>query len=136
MAALRLAAMRGVDVRIIVPDKSDNPLVDLAARWYAKELAGEGLRFFRYTDGFPHQKVLLVDNDVSSVGSANFDNRSFSLQFEINALIVDETLAKQVETMLLNDLAHSVPWDPAALIDAPLLERLKVSASRLTAPLL
>jgi len=136
MAALRLAAMRGVDVRIIVPEKSDNPLVDLAARWYAKELAGVKIRFFRYTDGFPHQKVLLVDDDVSSVGSANFDNRSFSLQFEINALIVDEPTARQVEAMLLNDLAHAVPWDPAALGSAPFLRRLMVSVARLTAPLL
>ena len=136
MAALRLAALRGVDVRIIVPEKGDNPLVDLAARWYANELDGLGITFLRYTDGFPHQKVLLVDNDISSVGSPNFDNRSFRLQFEINALIVDDDFGRQLEAMLENDMAHSVPWDPSDLDDASFTKKLAVSVARLTAPLL
>jgi len=136
MAALRLAALRGVDVRIIVPEKGDNPLVDLAARWYANELSDVGLTFMRYTDGFPHQKVLLIDNDVSSVGSPNFDNRSFRLQFEINALIVNEDFGRQLEAMLENDMAHAVPWDPTDLQHAPFTRKLAVSVARLTAPLL
>jgi len=136
MAALRLAALRGVDVRIIVPEKGDNPLVDLAARWYANELADVEIPFLRYTDGFPHQKVLLIDDDVSSVGSPNFDNRSFRLQFEINALIVDKDFGKQLEAMLENDMAHAVPWDPTDLRDASFIRRLSVSVARLTAPLL
>jgi cardiolipin synthase len=136
MAALRLAALRGVDVRIIVPEKSDNILVDLATRWYANELAEMGIRFLRYSDGFLHQKVVLVDQDVSSVGSANFDNRSFRLQFEINAVFVDEPMGRQVEAMLVNDMEHSKAWDPATLRDAPFMMQLAVSVARLTAPLL
>ena len=136
MAALRLAALRGVDVRIIVPEKGDNPLVDLAARWYANELSDVGLTFMRYTDGFPHQKVLLVDHDVSSVGSPNFDNRSFRLQFEINALIVDERFGREMEKMLEDDLAHSEPWDPRDLHNRSFAHWLAVSVARLTAPLL
>jgi cardiolipin synthase len=136
MAALRLAALRGVDVRIIVPDKSDNPIVDLATRWYAQDLADVNIRFMRYTDGFPHQKVLLIDNDVASVGSANFDNRSFRLQFEINTIIVDEGFGKQMEVMLENDMDHAVSWDPNDLSDASFVRRLAVSVARLTAPLL
>jgi len=136
MAALRLAALRGVDVRVIVPDKSDNPLVDAACRWYARELAGEGIRFFRYTDGFPHQKVLLIDRDIGSVGSPNFDNRSFRLQFEINAIVVDDAFGQEVEAMLLHDLERSKPWDPADLAEAPFARRLWVSFARLTAPIL
>ena len=136
MAALRLAALRGVDVRIIVPDKSDNILVDLATRWYARELDTVGIRFLRYTDGFPHQKVLLVDDDIPSVGSPNFDNRSFRLQFEINAIFVDQRLGKEVEAMLLRDLERSVDWDPRILDDAPFFHRLAVSVARLTAPVL
>jgi len=136
MAALRLAALRGVDVRVIVPEKGDNPLVDLAARWYASELSDVGITFLRYTDGFPHQKVLLIDNDVSSVGSPNFDNRSFRLQFEINALIVNEGFGRQLEAMLENDMAHATPWDPTDLWNAPFTKRLAVSVARLTAPLL
>jgi len=136
MAALRLAALRGVDVRIIVPDKSDNPVVDLATRWYAQDLADVEIRFLRYTDGFPHQKVLLVDDDVASVGSANFDNRSFRLQFEINTIIVDDGFGRQMEAMLENDMEHADPWDPKELRDAPFTHRLAVAVARLTAPLL
>ena len=136
MAALRLAALRGVDVRVIVPDKSDNPVVDLATRWYAQDLADVNIRFMRYTDGFPHQKVLLIDNDVASVGSANFDNRSFRLQFEINTIIVDEGFGRQMEAMLENDMAHANSWDPNDLSDASFVRRLAVSVARLTAPLL
>ena len=136
MTALALAALRGVDLRIIIPEKSDNPLVDLAARYYANQLAGPGVRFYRYTDGFPHQKVLLVDRGVATVGTANFDNRSFRLQFEINAIVVDEGMGKQVEAMLENDMAHAVPWDPADLRAAPFTRRLAVAVARLTAPVL
>jgi cardiolipin synthase len=136
IAALRLAAMRGVDVRIIVPDKSDNGIIDRATRWYASELAGAGIHFFRYTDGFPHQKVLLVDGDLVSVGTANFDNRSFRLQFEANAVFYDAALGSQVEAMLKNDIEHSNGWDPKALASEPLSERLGASVARLTAPLL
>jgi cardiolipin synthase A/B len=136
LTALRLAAMRGADVRVIVPDKSDNLVVDLATLWFMQELDGVGIRFYRHMPGFMHQKVFLVDNDVSTVGSANFDNRSFRLQFEVNALFVNEPFAKQMESMLLNDLAHSEPYDPAALRKASFLKRLAVSVARLTSPLL
>jgi cardiolipin synthase len=136
MAALRLAALRGVDVKVVVPDKSDNPFVDLATRWYAEDLANVDIRFLRYTDGFPHQKVLLVDDDVASVGSANFDNRSFRLQFEINTIIVDEGFGAQMEAMLENDMAHADPWDPNDLSDASFTRKLAVSVARLAAPLL
>ncbi len=136
MAALRLAALRGVDVRVMVPEKGDNPLVDLATRWYANELSGVGITFLRYTDGFPHQKVLMVDRDVSSVGSPNFDNRSFRLQFEINSIMVDEDFGGQLEAMLVSDMAHANPWDPTNLEDASFTRRLAVSVARLTAPVL
>ena len=136
MAALRLAALRGVDVRVMVPEKGDNPLVDLAARWFANELCDVGITFLRYTDGFPHQKVFLIDDDISSVGSPNFDNRSFRLQFEINAIIVDADFGRQLEAMLINDMAHANPWDPTDLRSASFTRRLAVSVARLTAPVL
>lgn len=136
MNALRLAALRGVDVRVIVPDKSDNPVVDLATLWFMEQLDGVGIRFYRHMPGFMHQKVFLVDDDVSTVGSTNFDNRSFRLQFEVNALFVDKPFATEIEKILLNDLEQSEPYDPAALHGASFLKRLAVSVARLTAPLL
>lgn len=135
-AALRMAALRGVDVRIIVPDRSDNIVVDLASRWFIQDLDGLGIRFYRYQEGFMHQKVLLVDNLLAMVGSANFDNRSFRLQFEANALIADETFATEVATMLVADLERSRSFDPAELRSRSFLFRLAVHGARLTAPLL
>lgn len=70
------------------------------------------------------------------MGTANFDNRSFRLQFEINAIFFDEGMGRQVEAMLLNDVAHAVAWDPADLRKASFTRRLAVAVARLTAPIL
>ena len=75
MNALCLAALRGVDLRVIVPDQSDDLVVDLATLWFMEELDGVGIRFYRHMPGFMHQEVFLIDDDVSTVGSTNFDNR-------------------------------------------------------------
>ena len=136
MAALRLAALRGVDVRVIVPANPDHPAVWPAARWFMEQLDGVGMRFYRYRPGFMHQKVFLIDDEVATVGSTNFDNRSFRLQFEINVLFVDEPFAAEVEKMLLADLERSEPYDPSSLREAPFLERLGVALARLVAPVL
>ena len=87
--ALQLAALRGVHVRILIPENSDSLLVKLAAYSYFDEVSIAGVEFFRYQRGFLHQKVTLVDNNVAFVGTANFDNRSFRLNFEITTLVVD-----------------------------------------------
>ena len=134
--ALRLAALSGVDVRVIVPEKSDNPVVDLATLWHIERLDRVGIKFYRYNEGFMHQKVFLIDDAVATVGSTNFDNRSFRLQFEVNALIYDVDFASQMEAMLLEDMERSLPMDPAEVREASLLKRLAISVSRLTSPLL
>jgi len=135
-AALRLAALRGVDVRVIFPRKTDNRLLDAAALWFVARLEGVGIRFYRHVTGFMHQKVMLVDARVSCIGSANLDTRSLHLQFEENLLIVDEAFANEMERMLLADLAASEEYDAAALKRASFPKRLGVSLARLTAPLL
>ena len=115
MNALHLAALRGADVRIIIPDKADHTLVYLAAYSYFEEAAETGIRFFRYMDGFLHQKVVLIDDEISAIGTANFDNRSFRLNFEIMAVVADRAFNAEVEQMLLADLEQSVemqPWGP------------------------
>ena len=78
----------------------------------------------------------LADGVRRSVGSPNFDNRSFRLQFEINAIVVDEAFGRDVEAMLVADMARSKPWDPADLAEAPFFRRLWDSIARLTAPIL
>jgi cardiolipin synthase len=136
MKALQLEALRGVDVRIITTGKPDSLPVYLAAFHYIERLRGLGIRFYAYTPGFMHQKVMLVDDFVSAVGTHNFDNRSFRLNFEVSAVIVDEDFAGEMEAMFEADFRHTEPIDPQALEEKPLWWRAGVQLSRLAAPVL
>jgi cardiolipin synthase len=97
IAALQLAALRGVDVRVMIPDRSDGPVVGLANWSFTRELLPAGVAVYRYEPAFMHQKVFLLDNELAGVGTANFDNRSFRLNFEITALVHDATFCAEVE---------------------------------------
>ena len=135
ISALQLAALRGVDVRVLVPHKSDNALVQLSAWSYVAELESVGVKMFQHRDGFMHQKVMLVDDRLATIGTANFDNRSFRLNFEITAAVADAEFAGQVRRMLDDD------FEGAYLITTEHLEakgfwfRLACRAARLMAPI-
>jgi len=136
MKALQLAALRGVDVRIITTGKPDSLPVYLAAFHYIEELGGLGIRFYEYRPGFLHEKVMLVDDNLSTVGTPNFDNRSFRLNFEVTSIIVDEKFAQEMEAMFEADFAHADPIDPESFEHRPLWWRIGVKLSRLAAPVL
>ena len=135
LSALQLAGMRGVDVRILIPEKPDHLLIYLAAFTYFEDATRTGVRFFRYTDGFLHEKVMLIDDDAATVGTANFDNRSFRLNFEITALIGDREFAKEIETMFLNDFAHSYEMSQEDIDKQSFGFRLATRLARLTSPI-
>ena len=135
MNSLHLAALRGVDVRILIPDKADHLMVYLAAFSYFEEAAATGVRFFRYKDGFLHQKVALIDDEIAAVGTANFDNRSFRLNFEIMAVVADPPFASEVEQMLMNDFESSVEMKPGDYENRSLGFKIAVRLARLTAPI-
>jgi len=134
--ALMLATLRGVDVRILVPAKADSLFAYLAAFYYMELLEGSQVKFCGWGPGFMHQKVMLVDNRVSSIGTHNFDNRSFRLNFEISAVIYDEEFNQEVEAMFETDFEKCVPIDPATFEDRPWYWRFGVRLSRLLAPIL
>ena len=134
MTALQLAALRGVDVRILVPEKSDSRLVNFSGWSYLPELERAGIRSFRHRKGFMHQKVMLIDDTVATVGTANFDNRSFRLNFEITMVIVDRAFAQDVEAMLLKDFGDSVETFAKDLEKKGLWFRVAVRFARLMAP--
>ena len=136
MKALVLAALRGVDVRVITTGKGDSLPVQLAGFHYIQKLRGLGIRFYAYKPGFLHEKVLLVDDDVSAVGTANFDNRSFRLNFEVTALIVDRDFATRMQAMFEDDFAHAEPIDPVQFDRKPFWWRFGVNLSRLASPVL
>ncbi len=133
--ALQLAGLRGVDVRILIPDKADQLAVSLAAYTYFDEASLTGVRFFRYLDGFLHQKVVLVDQDMASVGTANFDNRSFRLNFEITGIVIDPDFNTQIEKMLLDDFALSREMQRSDAENKSYLFKLGCQLARLTSPI-
>ncbi|MEX2607412.1 MAG: cardiolipin synthase [Kiritimatiellia bacterium] len=133
--ALQLAVLRGVEVRILIPDLADHHLAYLAAFSSLKQV-GDGIRIWRYTEGFMHQKVVLVDHNIASVGTANFDNRSFRLNFEITAMILDKSFNREVEEMLLRDFERSIPMEANALDHKSYPFQLMSRFSSLFAPIL
>ena len=134
ISALQLAALRGVDVRILTPRKPDNEMVRLSGFSYLPETEPCGIKWFRHQPGFMHQKVVLVDDDYCSIGTANFDNRSFRLNFEITMAFYDRAFAQQVAAMLEKDFANSKPAAASELTEAGFFFRLKVRIARLMAP--
>lgn len=135
-AALRLAVLRGVDVRILIPSRPDHRIVYAASSLFAFEAVRAGVRMFRYQPGFLHQKVVLVDDDVSAIGSANLDNRSFRLNFEITLLTIDRAFADQVEAMLLCDFEQSREITAEDSRDTHRLQQLGMRIARLISPIL
>ncbi len=134
--ALQAAALRGVDVRILLPGKADQRLVELASFTYYADMTDSGVRLYRYRDRFMHQKVVLVDDTLATVGTVNLDNRSLYLNFEETALIADAGFAGQVEAMLRDDLDHCEPVDRAHFDDKRLPFRVAARIARLASPLL
>ena len=136
MKSLQMAAMRGVDVRILLPEKADHLLVYLAGFACLKELSLPGIRVFRYDDGFLHQKVFLVDDKLAGVGTANLDNRSFRLNFEITMLVEEPAFCKEVETMLLTDFAKSIETGPNEYDRKNIIIQTIIRFARLLSPIL
>ncbi len=104
LTALKVAALSGIDVRIMLPEKSDSKLVHWASRSYFRELLEAKIKIYLYTKGFNHSKLMTVDGNFSTIGSVNMDERSFEVNFEITAMIYDEKTTAEVEQAFLTDL--------------------------------
>jgi len=131
--ALTSAALRGVDVRLLVPRKSDNLVVTLATQSWYDDLIRAGIRIYEYTPRMLHTKTLVIDDDLSFIGSANFDYRSFYLNFEVSVLCYEpkanELLAREFHDSL-NSSEEVVPKKQSFAY------RLLTSTARLFSPLL
>lgn len=136
LAALQIAGLRGVDVRILLPANPDHLLVYLASFYYMKLTGAEGVRFFRYEEGFMHQKVFLVDDVAAGIGTANLDTRSFRLNFEITLLNVSRRFAGDVQAMFEQDFARSREVRHDEIDARNLLFRTGAAAARLLSPIL
>lgn len=136
LRALCNAAFRGIDVRVLVPAESDVPLARAAGRFVYPQLLRSGVRIFEYQPAVLHAKTVVVDGAWALVGSANFDFRSFSLNFELGALVFDRDFAARLEERFVADLAESREVTPAEVENRGFGERARLGLARLLAPLL
>jgi cardiolipin synthase len=135
--ALRAAALAGIDVRVMLSARpSGNRLPNWAGNTYIAEIADAGVRVFLYEKGYLHAKTITIDSETCSIGSANLDIRSFSINYELNAVLYSEKLARELEEDFRQDLGHCTEFDAAAYRKCSAAVRLRDSVARLLSPLL
>jgi cardiolipin synthase A/B len=135
--ALRAAALAGIDVRVMLSARpSGNRLPNWAGNTYIADIADAGVRVFLYEKGYLHAKTITIDSETCSIGSANLDIRSFSINYELNAVLYSEKLARELEEDFRQDLGHCTEFDAAAYRKCSAAVRLRDSVARLLSPLL
>lgn len=136
MDALKQAAISGVDVRLLLPFKSDSAIVGAASRFYFPELVEAGVKIFLYKKGFVHAKTLVADSCLSVIGTANMDVRSFDLNFEIMSVIYGLEFGKQLEKTFNDDLVECMEVTQEIVNTTSLSSRLLYSVARLISAVL
>ena len=133
---IKIAALSGVEVNIMIPNKPDHPFVYRATEYFAKDILDSGANVYTYDKGFFHSKVMVIDNEVASVGSANMDVRSFRLNFEINSFIYDAEVASELASHFNNDIKNSTKLDLEYFRNQSKWRKFKQHFSRLLSPIL
>lgn len=136
MEALLIAIRSGIEVRIVIPQMPDHPFVYRATEYYVQQLLKAGARIYSYQNGFMHAKTIVVDNMITSVGSANWDIRSFKLNFEANAFMYDPKVAEQIIATIKNDLKDARELDEEYFKQQSSWKKFRQLASRLISPIL
>jgi cardiolipin synthase len=136
ITALKIASYTGVNVKLMLPAKGDNRWVQLASFSYLEELLDAGVECYLYEKGFLHAKTMVIDGRVCSVGTANLDNRSLKLNFEMNAFMYDTEIAVRLEQIFNEDLKSCRLLTLAEHMQRPLSRKLKESIARLLSPIL
>ncbi len=136
LTAIKTAALSGVDVRIMIPHKSDSTIVYWSTLSYLTEMLEAGVKFYLYEKGFNHSKIIMVDSYFASIGTANMDIRSFEDNFEVSAFIYDNGFAKELESQFHKDLLDCKLITLHTWERRPFINGLKESVARLFSPLL
>jgi cardiolipin synthase A/B len=135
--ALKSAALSGIDVKVMISARpSGDPLPAWAGNTFMLDVVRAGVRVFLYEKGYLHAKTISIDSEICSIGSANIDIRSFSINYEINAVLYSEQLAKELEEDFERDLADCSEFDAADYQGRSVAIRFRNSAARLLSPLL
>jgi len=136
LGSLRIAALSGKDVRIMIPGQPDHMFVYGAAMSYLGELIPAGVKCYRYENGFVHSKMMIIDGKISTVGTANMDIRSFKLNFETNSFVYCKEVAEKLTRQFIIDQGDCTEIDSAFYRDRQRIEKINESVSRLLSPLL
>lgn len=136
LTAILNLALAGVDVRIMVPERSDSSITELASRSFLGDVMYAGVKVYLYRGGFLHSKMLVCDGKVASVGSANIDFRSFECNFEINSFVYDEGVAGRLKAAFLEDMRSCRLFTYKEYKECSLWQRFKESLARLFSPVL
>ncbi|ADU31153.1 cardiolipin synthase [Evansella cellulosilytica] len=136
LSALKIAALSGVDVRILVPNRPDKRIVFYASRSYFPELLEAGVKIYEYNRGFMHSKLIIVDHEIASIGTANMDMRSFHLNFEVNAFLYQTSSVERLVSDFIYDMEHSTVIREDVFKNRSFSHKVIESTSRLLSPLL
>ncbi|MDQ0972996.1 cardiolipin synthase [Neobacillus niacini] len=135
-SALKVAALSGIDVRLLVPNRPDKRIVFHASRSYFPELLEAGVKVYEYERGFMHSKIVIVDHELASIGTSNMDMRSFHLNFEVNAFLFRTKSTQKLVAEYINDLEYAKQLDLISFRKRHIGLRLIESTARLLSPLL
>lgn len=134
--ALQVAAMSGIDVRLLLSTNSDSFLVKWNVRSHFEDFLESGVKIYQYPDGFLHSKVIISDDALTSIGTANVDIRSFEQNYEVNALIYDREITTQLKEDFLKDCEKSSLIDYQTFIKRSQIDRLKEGVAKVFSPVL
>lgn len=135
-SAIKVAALSGIDVRLLVPNRPDKRIVFHASRSYFPELLEAGVKVYEYERGFMHSKIVIVDGELASIGTSNMDMRSFHLNFEVNAFLFRTKSTQKLVAEYLKDLDYSKQLELKTFAQRHIGLRLLESTARLLSPLL
>jgi cardiolipin synthase A/B len=135
-SALKVAALSGIDVRLLVPNRPDKRIVFHASRSYFPELLEAGVKVYEYERGFMHSKIVIVDHELASIGTSNMDMRSFHLNFEVNAFLFRTKSTQKLVAEYINDLEYAIQLELTSFKKRHIGLRLIESTARLLSPLL
>ncbi len=131
-----MAALSGISVQLLVPEKSDSRIVELAACSYYEDLLAAGVNLWFYRKGFVHAKTAVIDRKLAIIGTANMDYRSFDLNFEVNAIIYDAEFAHQLANVFDNDRKDAIQIKKEMWSNRPVSRKLLEKSARLVSPFL
>ena len=136
LTALKMAAISGIDVRVLAPGISDSMIVNAVTKSYFGDLLACGVKIYLYEKGFVHAKTMVCDNQLAIVGTTNLDHRSFELNFEVNAIVYDHQVATNLKNLFFDDLNFATEINAAQWMERPKLKKLIEKTIRLFAPLM